>query len=225
MRLWGWTLFLVAATSSAVAQPPSPTTKAQQIFDAAFRRWQGYLVHVAPSSGDTITTLPDVAGLKTIATVVAIAQPACTIGNSDENPRIEAIDGHQAYHLQLRPSSDPQKHNLRDLWIDVATHDLWKAHFVGTYAPAPKAPVSATDVTVSFRQVLGCWVVTRAVWTYQGPPTLFKFDVQANEIGLPTMPPEWLFDPQRNIESTSLRASPITSASSWIACVACLSYS
>ena len=150
-------------------------------------------VHVPPR-GNGVTMLPDVAGLKTIATVVAIAQPAYTIGNTAGTPPIEQIDGHEAYHLQLHPRSDPEKHNLRDLWIDVQTHDLWKAHFAGTYRPTPKAPVSPTEVTVYFRDVVGCWVVTRAVWTYQNPPILFEFDVQNDEIGLPARLPDWLFD-------------------------------
>jgi hypothetical protein len=151
-------------------------------------------VHVAPADSGT-TMLPDVAGLKTIATVVAIEQAPYAIGSSnDRMPPVEDVGGYAAYHLQLHPRADPQKHNLRDLWIDVQTHDLRKAHFVGTYAPAPKAPISPTDVTVYFRNVLGCWVVTRAVWTYQDPPVSFEFDVQNDEIGLPTTLPDWLFN-------------------------------
>jgi hypothetical protein len=151
-------------------------------------------VHVAPAGGG-IAMLPDVAGLKTIATVVAIEQAPYAIGSTSAgSPPVEDVDGHATYHLQLHPRMDPEKHNLRDLWIDVQTDDLRKAHFVGTYAPVPKAPVSPTDVTVYFRNVLGCWVVTRAVWTYQDPPVSFEFDVTNNEIGLPATLPDWLFD-------------------------------
>lgn len=149
-----------------------------------------------PPAGDatTVSMAPDLAGLKTIATVVAIAQSPYAIGRSDSTPPIEEVDGHQAYHLELHPKSDPQKHNLRDLWIDVQTYDLWKAHFVGTYAPTPKAPISPTDVTVRFRNVLGCWVVTRAIWTYDDPPISYQYDVQSDEIGLPSELPDWLFN-------------------------------
>ncbi len=151
-------------------------------------------VHVAPPGG--VTMLPDLAGLKTIATVVAVATPSYTIGTTTaQTPPIEEIDGHEAYHLELHPRSDPEKHNLRDLWIDVQSHDLVKAHFVGRYAPTPKAPVSPTDVTVHFRNVLGCWVVTRAIWTYEDAPLVYEFDVQNDEIGLPAALPDWLFDP------------------------------
>jgi hypothetical protein len=149
-------------------------------------------VHVAPTGGSS-TMLPDLSGLKTIATVVATAQAPYAIGSAG-SPPIQDVEGHAAYHLELRPRSDPQRHNLRDLWVDMQTYDLWKAHFVGTYAPTPKAPVSPTDVTVYFRNVLGCWVVTRAIWTYQDPPVSFEFDVQSDEIGLPSVLPDWLFD-------------------------------
>jgi hypothetical protein len=149
-------------------------------------------VRVPPASGGEVMMLPDVAGLKTIASVVAVAKPSYAIGRRSQ--AIEYVDGRAAYHLELRPADDPRKHNLRDLWIDVETLDLLKAHFVGTYRPVPQAPVSPTDVTVYFRAVLGCWVVTRALWTYDDPPISYAFDVQNDEIGLPATLPDWLFD-------------------------------
>lgn len=149
-------------------------------------------VHVAPP-GNGVTMLPDFAGLKTIATVVAVATPSYTIATTGQAPPLETVDGHETYHLRLRPRTEPEKHNLRDLWIDIRSHDLWKAHFTGRYEPSANAPVSPTDVTVNFRNVLGCWVVTRAVWTYEDAPIAYRFDVQNDEIGLPGSLPDWLF--------------------------------
>jgi hypothetical protein len=151
-------------------------------------------VHLAPAGTAQSMMAPDVAGLKTIATVVAYAPVAYTIGNANSTPPIENVDGHPAYHLELHPRSDPQRHNLRDLWIDAQTFDLWKAHFVGIYQPSPGAPVSPTDVTVHFRNVLGAWVVTHAIWTYDDAPMRFVFDVTDDEIGLPPTLPDWLFN-------------------------------
>jgi len=154
-------------------------------------------VHVAPAAGSA-AMLPDVNGLKTIATVTAFDKSPYSVRTGTGTvPPIELVDGRKAYHLQLHPTTDPAKHNLRDLWIDVATYDLVKAHFVGTYAPTLRAPRSPTDVTVHFRNVLSCWVVTRAVWTYQDPPMSFEFDVQNDEIGLPATLPDWLFNDQQ----------------------------
>jgi hypothetical protein len=47
---------------------------------------------------------------------------------------------------------------------------------------------------VSFRNVLGCWVVTHAVWNWDDAPVSFIFDVTNDEIGLPASLPDWLFD-------------------------------
>jgi hypothetical protein len=154
------------------------------------------LVHVAPASAGEVMMQPDVAGLKTIASVVAVAKPSYAFGgDSQASPPVEDVAGRAAYHLLLRPLEEPRKHNLRELWIDVETRDLVKAHFVGTYRPFPQAPVSPSDITVYFRSVVGCWVVTRAVWTYDDPPISYLFDVQNDEIGLPATLPDWLFDP------------------------------
>ena len=147
-----------------------------------------------PAAGNTASMMPDVEGLKTIARVVAVAQPSYALISPTQPPPIEEIEGHASYHLRLRPLGDPRKHNLRDLWVDVTTDDLWKAHFIGTYAPGPHAPVSPTDVTVYFRRVVGCWVVTRALWTYEDSPLHYDFDVQNDEIALPGTLPDWLFD-------------------------------
>ncbi|HVR46113.1 MAG TPA: hypothetical protein VMT95_05700 [Candidatus Binatia bacterium] len=150
-------------------------------------------VRVAPPGG--VMMQPDIEGLKTIATVVAIAQSPYTFGFTRAGALpIETVDGHRVYHLELRPRSDSQLHNLRDLWIDADTYDLWRAHFVGTYRPFPNAPLSPTDVMVNFRNVLGRWVVTRAAWNWDDAPLSFMFDVTNDEIGLPASLPDWLFD-------------------------------
>ena len=152
---------------------------------------------VRPSSplGQIIDIAPDVAGLATIAHVVSIAKPAYAIGRNPLDPLPqETIDGRRVYHLRLTPLDHPQRHNVRDLWIDVQTHDIVRAHFVGTYAPVPRAPVSDTDVIVSFREVLGSWVVTHATWTYDDTPVSYTFDVVNDELALPAQLPDWLFD-------------------------------
>lgn len=154
-------------------------------------------VSVAPAGTPAVSMIPDVSGLKTIATVVAYANGPYAFHDSAVVPPIETVDGRRAYHLVLHPRSNPQAHNLRDLWFDVQTYDLLKAHFIGTYRPTPDAPISATEATVYFREVLGCWVVTRATWTYDYPPVVFEFDVQSTEIGLPATLPDWLFDAEQ----------------------------
>jgi hypothetical protein len=182
-----------------VSEPPAngklPPATIEPEFLGPFAWTMRSTVHVAPASTGEVMMQPDIAGLKTIASVVAVAKPSYRFGgDSQASPPVEDVGGRAAYHLQLRPVEEPRKHNLRDLWIDVETHDLLKAHFVGTYRPFPQAPVSPSDITAYFRSVLGCWVVTRAVWTYDNPPISYLFDVQNDEIGLPATLPDWLFD-------------------------------
>jgi hypothetical protein len=149
-----------------------------------------------PSTGTAAVDMqPDVAGLATIAHVTAVAKPSYAIARDSLGtlPQ-ETIGGRAVYHVRLTPLDHPRRHNLRDLWIDVQTRDIVRAHFVGTYAPVPNAPVSDTDVTVSFREVLGCWVVTEAIWTYDDPPLSYRFDVINDELALQAHLPDWLFD-------------------------------
>lgn len=146
-------------------------------------------VRVPPTGGGPFMQ-PDISGLRTIASVVAVA----SLPYSVKLLGVEDIEGNPTYHLQLRPLYDPRTHNLRDLWIDTQTYDLRKAHFTGTYAPTLSDLPSDTDATVYFREILGCWVVTRAIWTYLGKADFFTFDVQNDEIALPATLPDWLFD-------------------------------
>jgi hypothetical protein len=143
-----------------------------------------------PPTHSSVSMQPDLSGLRTIATVVTVAQLPYAVALVGT----DSIEGRPTYHLQLRPLSDPQNHNLRDLWIDTQTFDLRKAHFVGMYAPTPRDLPSHSDVTAYFREVLSCWVVTRAVWTYLNDVASFTFDVQNNEIALPATLPDWLFN-------------------------------
>lgn len=136
---------------------------------------------------------PDLAGLKTIATVTAYAKPAYAI----ESVGIETVNGHSAYHLRLRPLAQPQRHNLRDLWIDPQTFDIWKAHFVGNYpalVPYGTPPLVPSDVTADFRPTLSYWIVYRLTWNYDYDGSHFGFDTHVGEIAFPRVLPDWLFD-------------------------------
>ncbi|MBV9333597.1 MAG: hypothetical protein JO146_06290 [Candidatus Eremiobacteraeota bacterium] len=152
-------------------------------------------IRVAPAP-QSVAMSPDISGFMTIAHVVSVAKWPYALSGNAVSPKPEQLDGHETYHFELKPREQPQRYNLRDLWIDVQTYDVWRVRFVGTYRPFPRAPISPTEATVDLRNVLGCWVVTRAQWDYQDEPTIYFFDVQNNEIGLPTTLPDWLFDAQ-----------------------------
>ena len=130
--------------------------------------------------------------LKTIANVIAYPKPDYSIDVED----METLAGHRVYHLRLRALADGHKHNLRDLWVDVDTFDLWKAHFTSTYAPDRLLPESATDVNVWFTPVGKYWVASRAVWGWEDFKNgfAFDFDVSTQQIAFPADLPGWLFD-------------------------------
>ncbi len=151
-------------------------------------------MRAVPAPATTTPMLqPDIPeALKTIAHVTVHAPDAYTI----ENSGIESVEGHQTYHLRLTPRTDPARHNLRDLWVDVETFDLWKAHFIGRYAPVPSALPSESDVTVYFLPIGPYWVVLRMDWTWDdaADSTKLYYDVLAQDITFPSALPDWLFD-------------------------------
>lgn len=127
---------------------------------------------------------PDIDGLKTIAVAVAVAKPIYTMNVIG----IEYVDGHRTYHLALHPTIEPVKHNLRDLWIDTQTYDLWKARFTGFYANSP------TTVTTTLRNVAGYHVVAQAQWSFTSFGTSVDCDTETAEMVFPGSLPGWLFD-------------------------------
>ena len=68
---------------------------------------------------------PDIPDLKTIASVTAF-RPDYRMSLLG----IETLQGHRVFHLSLSPYGDGVKHNLRDLWSDVDTYDLWAARYL-----------------------------------------------------------------------------------------------
>jgi hypothetical protein len=141
--------------------------------------------------------------LKVIANVVAYPKPVYAIatdtGNSNAGVSgvpIETIAGHKVYHLQLRALADGRKHNLRDLWVDAETFDVWKIHFTSEYAPDQLLSESATDVTVWFTPVGKFWVASRAVWNWEdyADGLAFDYDASTERIAFPDDLPGWIFD-------------------------------
>jgi hypothetical protein len=117
---------------------------------------------------------------------------------------IENVNGHSTYHLQLEPVTDPHKHNLRDLWADTQTWDLWRAHFVVDYAPTNLDPgphgsqagvIAPADITVYFGQAADSWVIMRMTWTHGIFGDISTYDVSTVNIVFPETLPDWLFDP------------------------------
>lgn len=170
---------------------PLPDAHFSSVFEGPF----AWTLHSNATAQSAVPSpmRPDIAGLKTIATVTAYAKPAYAL----DVIGIEAVDGRNAYHLRLRPLDAPQRHNLRDLWVDVATFDVWKAHFVGSYpalVPYGTPPLVPSDITAYFRPIPPYWIVYRLAWSYDYDGSQFGFDTHVGEIAFPNALPDWLFE-------------------------------
>lgn len=130
--------------------------------------------------------------LKTIAHVVAYAPLNYAIAVSG----IEPVDSHPCYHLRLRPLSDPERHNLRELWVDTTTFDLRKASFDGIYRPVPGVPSSPSTFTSIFASIGPYWIVSRQHWTWTDTADSIYLDIgmEINKITFPATLPDYLFD-------------------------------
>ena len=92
-------------------------------------------------------TLPGASNLPTIATVTAIdrAYKISLLG-------IEPLGGLYAYHLRLEPISHPERHRIRELWVDAYTYQVLQLQTQGNFTSRPM-----TDVPwlVTFQDVDG----------------------------------------------------------------------
>jgi hypothetical protein len=136
---------------------------------------------------------PDLSDLKVIANVVAVESPSYVIRLAG---RATASDGATVDHLVLTPRSDPEKHNLRELWVDEKTNRIVRAIVQGTYHPFPRDPIEKTFALENFGKVGPYWLVIDHLWTYAPPSSglLLRFESTVQTMRFPETLPEWLFD-------------------------------
>ena len=129
------------------------------------------------------------ADLRTIAVVNAYARPAYRAGVQS----VDNIDGHETYHIALDPTSDPEQHALRDLWIDTTTHDVRRADYVTHDFNFPSATVYLTVnfVPVGSYLIAGSWV---AIYHPGGSDPPFYRELHVEKMRFPDSLPDWLFD-------------------------------
>lgn len=168
--------------------------KSDVLFSPSFFAPDMWLVHRPPASAPSRTDFtPDLSDLKTIAAVVSVAKPSYNIRVGGLS---KLTDGGVAYHLTLNPISNPGVHNLRELWVNAATHDIMRAVIDGKYAPDPNAPIEPTTVTEDFGQVGPYWVVIHRSWTYRDllHNVVVHFDSTESKMSFPREIPAWYFD-------------------------------
>ncbi|HKU66284.1 MAG TPA: hypothetical protein VJP85_00755 [Candidatus Baltobacteraceae bacterium] len=137
---------------------------------------------------------PDLSDLKTIAAVVSVAKPSYEITFAGTDPISNG--GGTAYHLLLKPLSDPWKHNLRELWVNSSNFNIVRAVLVGDYRPDNGQLLEQTTVAEDFGPVGPYWVVIHHTWSYRDAPNsvTFHYDATAQNMSFPAAIPPWYFD-------------------------------
>ena len=149
---------------------------------------------VTPPSPATAATQQEsslVSDLKTIAVVSANAHPIYTTKLDD----VETINDHPDYKVALRPSSDPTRYTLRDLWIDTTTYDVRRADYI---TRDPNVPEATVYLTVEFEPVGPYWIAAHwiAIYHFLGAQPPFYRELKLEKVRFPDTLPDWLFDQQ-----------------------------
>jgi hypothetical protein len=174
------------------------TPKPPQIGESYFAPDSWLIEHQstpAASSDGSQTLRPDLSDLHTIASVISVAKPSYDI-------RLVGIDalthGGSAYHLSLRPRSNPTLRNLRELWVNTENDAIMRAVIEGFYRPNYHSMPSDTYVSEDFGQIGGYWLVIHHVWTYHEPMSSrnYQYDATSVTMQFPDALPDWLFDPK-----------------------------
>ena len=166
------------------------------LIEPAFFGPDAWAVHaIGHPKAAAVSMLPDVSGIKTIAAVVTyekIYYRITIVG-------IEQVrQGHEAYHLHFVPLSEPQRRNLREMWIDTNSFDIWKAVTTGTYALREWGPGPAL-LTQDFGPVGGHWLVEHAAWSYDPStgPYAYQFNMKYDNMAFPDSMPDAVFAQSR----------------------------
>ncbi|HEY9181477.1 MAG TPA: hypothetical protein VIO32_12220, partial [Candidatus Baltobacteraceae bacterium] len=106
--------------------------------------------------------MPDPSGLPTIAQVRTEGRTTCTIAAR------EPYKSHDTYHLVFGGGS-PNRPQLKDLWVDTATHDIWKLIVTGPiwFFNDPEHPYGLAEFQVELGYNGPYLVVNHVVWAYR----------------------------------------------------------
>lgn len=99
----------------------------------------------------------------------------------------EVIESHVTDHIRLEPVRNPQKYNLRDLWIDAQTFDLRRATFVFWGDDSLR---NGASITADFGPAQQYWIVVRSSWC----TVRYDFKLTTIRVVTPSTLPDWLFD-------------------------------
>lgn len=106
--------------------------------------------------------LPDADGLPTIAHVRTLGNVSCILAGE------EPYKDHDTYHLSFSGGA-PGRPQLKDLWIDAHSQDVWKLVVTGpvTFLDDPDRPLGLAEFQVELAYSGPYLVVRHVVWSYR----------------------------------------------------------
>jgi hypothetical protein len=120
----------------------------------------------------------------------------------------ELIGGTTAAHLVLRPVVNPERHILRDLWIDRATNGVVRLHGVAPLVP----PLATVDFTADYAVGPQSETLSAVRGFAKAQLLLLKigadFTFEHTDVAYPESLPDWYFEKNGYAEHARAAASP-----------------
>ncbi len=107
---------------------------------------------------------------------------------------VETVEAHSVYHIALHPRRDPDQNQIRDLWIDTSTYDVWRADYVqppDVQIVGGEADLTVDFITVGNYRIAASWT---AVYLAPGMRTGVYRQLRVVKMAFPGTLPDWLFD-------------------------------
>jgi hypothetical protein len=103
---------------------------------------------------------PDSSGMPIIANVRTAGNVKCTLASE------ELYKGHSTYHLSFT-GGNAGKPQLKDLWVDTQTHDIWKLSVTGpvSFLDIAGEPINLAEFQVELGYDGPYLVVNHVVWS------------------------------------------------------------
>lgn len=108
----------------------------------------------------------------------------------------ESYHGHLVYHLGLKPVRDEEHHPWKDLWVDIISFEVWKAHASASGRRGPGA--GTVDGEAEFTPVGDYWMTADASGDGQVRIGFISdsghYEYVFHDFGFPQFVPDWYFD-------------------------------
>ena len=109
---------------------------------------------------------------------------------------LEMYGTRPVYHLKLRPVKDEQHHPWKDLWVDIDSYQVWKAHGDAGGSTGPLSGHATVDV--EFAPIGNYWMVRQAMADGEGRFGFISdsghYEYYFSDFGFPNTLPDWYFN-------------------------------